>query len=92
MPCLSANLPGSDRVPEHRRKNRLERREISHHAAVNQSVERRHQTFLEQRCDNFPIRRVPADEQDLSVSGRFWHGLAAGSPERRLIGRFSILV
>ena len=35
-------LARSDRIPEHRRKNRLKRREISHHASIDQILERRH--------------------------------------------------
>ncbi len=64
---------GRDRVPEHGRKNRLKRGQISHHAAIDQSIERWHQAFLEHGSDDFPIGRIPADEKDFSFAVTLSH-------------------
>ena len=63
---LVCEFSGRDRIPEHGRENRLERGQISHHAAIDQPVERWHQTFLQQRSDVFPISRIPTNEEDFS--------------------------
>ena len=63
---LIGKFAGRDRIPEHRRKNWLERREIAHHAAIDEGVEGRHQTFLDQRSDVLPIGGVPSDQENFS--------------------------
>ena len=61
---------GADGIPEHRRKNRLQSRDIAHHAFIDELGQHRHLAALDQRIDHFPIRRIPANEQNLFHSGR----------------------
>ena len=58
---LIGELPGRDRIPKHRGKDRLERGQITHHSSIDQAVECRHQSFFEQRGDDFPIGCIPTD-------------------------------
>ena len=65
---LVGKLAGRDRVPQHWRQNGLECGKVTHHAAVDERIERRHQASLEQWSDVLPIGRVPADEENLTFS------------------------
>src|SRR5439155_19150901 len=56
-----------DGVPEHRREDWLQSSQITHYSAVDEGVEGRHQTFLDQRGNVFPIGRVPSDQENSSL-------------------------
>ena len=62
---LVGEFSGSDGIPEHRRENRLKRREIAHHPAVDQALEARHQPFFEERSNHLPIRCIPTNQEVL---------------------------
>src|SRR5581483_8355825 len=57
---------GSNGVPQHRRENRTQGREISDDPMVDEIVERGHQPLVEERINQFPISSVPADQKNFS--------------------------
>src|SRR5436190_19995207 len=70
---LIGKFAGRDRVPEHRREDRLEGSKVTHHSTIDERIEGRHQTFLEQRGDVLPIGRVPSDQENFSLVSFFNH-------------------
>ncbi len=55
---------GGDRIPEDRRQCGAKRRDISHHAALDEARQRRHLSGVHQRGNHLPIRGVPTHEQN----------------------------
>ena len=69
------HFAGGDGRPQHRRKLRLERREIAADAALDKPGHAGEFPCVEQRVDQFPIGGIPADEQEAlfhSRGGRKW--------------------
>ena len=81
-------LARRDRRPEHRREHRPERREVARHAAGDELREVGHPPALDERADDLPVGRVPADQQHLlgeAIGMRFGHpsGRERTPPGRR---------
>ena len=55
-------FPGSDRIPEHRAEDGLERRQISPGSPVQKSPHVRHCPLGEVFVDEFPVGGVPPDQ------------------------------
>ena len=58
------HLARGDRGPEHRRELRLERGEIPTHPALDQTRHAGQSARIEKRVDDFPIRRISANEEE----------------------------
>src|SRR5882724_3737933 len=67
---LVGALASGDGGPKHRAERRINRGEISMHAASNEAGEIWHFTSLNERADYFPIGGVPADEHQPGRAGR----------------------
>jgi hypothetical protein len=73
-------LPGGDGVPQHGRKNGTQSRQIPDDAVIDEIVQGRHQTLVQERIDKLPIGRVPADQEHFPGE-RFTHADVHG-PEK----------
>ena len=62
-PVLVRPLSGRNRIPQHRRQDRLQGRDVPHHALADHAIQCRHQTRIQQRVCNFPVGGIPADQQ-----------------------------
>ena len=63
---------GGDAGPEHRREHRLKRAQVSRYTALHDAPQHRHLATIHERRDDFPVRAVPADEEEF----RFLHGFS----------------
>ncbi len=81
---LVRQLAGRDGGPEHRRDDRMQGGEISHHAAVDQALEHGHFSLFQEWVDHLPVGGIPADEQEAFERrrkrrrGRHKNGTSAG--------------
>ena len=66
---LVRTLARGDRRPQHRRKHWLQRGQVPHRAAIDQLLKVRHLARIQQRMNGFPVRAVPADEQEFFLFG-----------------------
>jgi hypothetical protein len=69
---LIRTFPCGDRIPQHRRKNGTQSRQVSDHALVDEGVQSRHQPLIQQRINQLPISRIPADQENF-FRGMFTH-------------------
>lgn len=63
------HFPGGNGAPEHGRELRLEGGEIAMDAAVHERADAVHAAFREEIVDDFPVRGIPADEEDFAGCG-----------------------
>ena len=64
---FEGTFAGRDGRPQHGRKGRAQSGQLRHGAVFDQTPDVGHLAGIEQRMDDFPIGRVPADQEDL------WH-------------------
>ena len=81
------HLPRGDARPEHGGELRLERRQVAAGARLHEPCQPRHLAGVEQRVDDLPVGRVPADEQEPAAGHRVALAFTRGPrlPTRRPI-------
>ena len=76
---LVGPLAGGDGVPQHRTQVRLQRHQVAHHPPLDQRGQVRHLPLVHQRRSHLPVRRVPTNQQHLSIT----HGTPSSSNNKQ---------
>src|SRR5579862_2256413 len=61
---LIGALAGGYRVPQHRRKNRTQSRQVANDATIDKVIERGHKTLVQKGIDQLPVGSIPADQEN----------------------------